>query len=307
MAGREGRGTANMVEKLKDRVARGEHYEAHQIYRTLYARYLATNKGQDALELVTSGATELFKAKEFTSGGDLALLVLDYYNKIQVPVTTESLDRLVGVFELFSEDIAIRKKFMKEALRWSSKYGPNTRGAPELHQAFARKLWKEGSYSLSQGHFLHAGEAAVSDFTAMLIEWSTKGYSSEVDLFLARAILQYLCLEDLKNANALFSLFVTSHPKIADSHAHSPLVNFLRFLLLTVQRDAAPLFRMLRAKYRDALARDPTFEQYVTKIGELFFNERPPQQGGLGNMMSLFQNMFGGGFADDDDDGQDLD
>lgn len=77
---------------------------------------------------------------------------------------------------------------------------------------------------------------------------------------------RYLCLGNLKDANIVYDEFIRLHG--SQLHA-SPLLNFLRFLLLTLERDAFPLFDVLRKKYRPSIERDPQFSQVwrtITKI-----------------------------------------
>ena len=41
----------------------------------------------------------------------------------------------------------------------------------------------------------------------------------------------------------------------------TPLLHFVDFLLQTLQRDALPLFNLLRSKYKPSLDRDPNFQK----------------------------------------------
>ena len=76
----------------------------------------------------------------------------------------------------------------------------------------------------------------------------------------------------------------------------TPLAHFLRFLLLTLERDARPLFEALCDKYRRALSRDPEFGSYMVAIGSRFFGIAPPNSAAnsmLSNLMSMLKD--GGG------------
>ena len=125
----------------------------------------------------------------------------------------------------------------------------------------------------------------------MLWEWSCKGYKSERDLFITRAVLQLLSLENLRDANAVFEAF---NDKLAKKKVvlDSPLMNFTRFLLLTCERDAQPLFLMLQQKYAPSLARDESFSTYMTYIGQKFFGIQPPPS--MAGMLQNMMGMFGG-------------
>ena len=86
----------------------------------------------------------------------------------------------------------------------------------------------------------------------MLVEFHlTRGYSSELDLFIAQTVLQYLCLKKSIAASTAFLVsivhinfpitayrqaYTTEHPRIGSGPPYSnPLLNFIWFLLLSIQ------------------------------------------------------------------------
>lgn len=73
---------------------------------------------------------------------------------------------------------------------------------------------------------------------AMLVELhNLKGYPSEIDLFIAQAVLQYLCLQNKKTAAVAFSSYTTQHPNIKTGPPYLlPLLNFIWFLLKAIER-----------------------------------------------------------------------
>ena len=144
-----------------------------------------------------------------------------------------------------------------------------------------------------------ATQLAISaDF---LVTWASTGYGTESDLFLARAVLQLLCLGNLRAANVVRERFISRFSDGTGVRARkidSPLANFIRFVLLTLevrayiysicrlchcgarvprlhfpfrctslQRDARPLYETLLVKYAASLARDPSFKDYTLSIG----------------------------------------
>ncbi len=58
-------------------------------------------------------------------------------------------------------------------------------------------------------------------------------------------------------------------------------------VLKTTEREAAPLFQMLRSKYAPSLARDSSFELYLNKIGEVYFDLKAPQ-----SMMNVITGLL---------------
>lgn len=74
----------------------------------------------------------------------------------------------------------------------------------------------------------------------MLIELHvTKGFKSEIDLFIAQAILQLLCLRNIQMATETFDKYTAKHPTIKNNKGPPyilPLLNFLWFLLRAVEQ-----------------------------------------------------------------------
>lgn len=167
--------------------------------------------------------------------------------------------------------------FLRAAIRWTKgcleKETPGgiTGDAAEaaiaqLHASTARACVSGGPefFPDAQRHFLEA--RAPGEFAALLLAWAgEQGYAGERDLFLARAVLQLLCLGSMRDANELRDAFLASTP------LDTPLAHFTRFLLLTLERDARPLFTMLCDKYAKALERDPSLKPYLTTIGARYY------------------------------------
>lgn len=60
-------------------------------------------------------------------------------------------------------------------------------------QKIAEVYWQEKKYAAAHKHFLHSSDGSA--YANMLIELhTTKGLKSEIDLFIAQAVLQFLCL-----------------------------------------------------------------------------------------------------------------
>lgn len=75
------RGVARVLAKLESSIEAGNYYEAHQMYRTLYFRYLSQQKYEELLDLLYQGALTLLSHEQNTSGADLGLLLVDTLEK----------------------------------------------------------------------------------------------------------------------------------------------------------------------------------------------------------------------------------
>uniref|UniRef100_A0AAQ4P7J0 Golgi to ER traffic protein 4 homolog n=1 Tax=Gasterosteus aculeatus aculeatus TaxID=481459 RepID=A0AAQ4P7J0_GASAC len=228
------RGGVQRVEgKLRASVEKGDYYEAHQMYRTLFFRYMSQAKHAEARELMHNGALLFFSYNQQNSAADLSMLVLEVLEKSETKVEDEILESLAKLFSRMDQNSPERVAFVSRALKWSTG-GPGKLGHPKLHQLLAVTLWKEQNYSESRYHFLHStdGEGCAQ----MLVEYSTsRGFRSEVDMFVAQAVLQFLCLKNKNGASVVFSTYTEKHPSIEKGPPFvQPLLNFIWFLLLAV-------------------------------------------------------------------------
>ncbi|CAG0880909.1 unnamed protein product, partial [Darwinula stevensoni] len=175
-------------------------------------------------------------------------------------------------------DNAERHKYLVAAIRWSSKGSSQGQlGHPLLHQAFANNLWREKNYAGSRYHFLHSGDG--EGCASMLIEYHMReGYPSEVDLFIAQTVFQYLCLRNKCVAHSVFFCYTLKHPDIKSKPPFIfPLLNFLWLLLMAIEGGRLTVFSILCDKYKPSLCREPLYLEYLDRIGQIFFGLPPPR------------------------------
>lgn len=305
MAARRSGGVQRVLDKLEASVTAGNFYEAHQMYRTLYFRYLMQEKYKELLDLLYSGSRLLLQNKQLTSGADLCNLFVDVLGKSSEPVSEEYLQKLSELYGLIGPNIPERDTFLSNALRWSTKGSPELKtGHPQLHRTVAQISWREKNYVVARYHFLHSNDG--SSFAMMLVEIHTgQGYPNEVDLFITQVVLQYLCLQNKATAFDAFHCYTAKHPHIKSGPPYlEPLLNFIWFLLKAVESGKLPVFTLLCKKYKPSIDRDPTYRFYLNKIAQIFFGlppQRPRNQGLLGNLMQLFNETH-----DSDSDEEEL-
>ncbi|XP_015908395.1 Golgi to ER traffic protein 4 homolog [Parasteatoda tepidariorum] len=289
-----GCGTERVMKKLQINMELGQYYEAHQMYRTLYFRYLSQKKYEELTTLLYEGSVLFFTHRQHNSGADLAILLINVLNESEVAVCDEYMEKLATLFSMMLPDSPERSNFLTTALKWSSKNScTDSFGHPNLHKLIANALWKEKNYQQSRYHFIHSSDG--QGCATMLIEYHiTKGYPNEVDLFIAQTVFQYLCLKNKTTASTAFQAYTGMHPAVTSGFPFLlPLLNFLSFLLQAIERGKLVYFRTLCEQYQPSLKRDPTYSEYVDRIGQLFFGLSPPpkQQGIFGN---LIQSLFEG-------------
>uniref|UniRef100_T1JH00 RRM domain-containing protein n=1 Tax=Strigamia maritima TaxID=126957 RepID=T1JH00_STRMM len=295
-----------VMKKLKTCVAEGNLYEAHQLYRMLYFRGGSIpDCYAELMDTLHDGSLRLLCENHKESGADVAALLVDILIKSNTVATEEIIEKLVRLYKLMNPDSPERSNFIHSALKWSNKLAPEyISGHPKLHESIALILWKEKNYPLARYHFLHSTDA--DGCASMLIDYHTsKGYSNEVDLFIAQAVFQYLCLRNKTTATLVFASYTEKHPDIDRGPPYFfPLLNFLWFLLRVVEcgksRDA---FSVLCQQYQPTLSRDPTYNEYLERIGHLFFGLPPAKKKSAGVLSDLLQTFLGNRDSDDESDG----
>ncbi|XP_063073180.1 Golgi to ER traffic protein 4 homolog [Engraulis encrasicolus] len=298
------RGGVQRVEgKLRASVERGDYYEAHQMYRTLFFRYMSQSKYAEARELTYNGALLFFSHHQLNSAADLSMLVLESLEKSEIEVQDEILEHLVKLYSVMDAKSPERVAFVSRALKWSTG-GSGKPGSPRLHQLLALTLWKEQNYSESRYHFLRSADG--EGCALMLVEYSaTLGYRSEVDMFVAQAVLQFLCLKNKPSALMVFSTYTEKHPSIQNGPPFpQPLLNFIWFLLLAVDGGKLTVFTVLCEQYQPSLKRDPMYNEYLDRIGQLFFGVPPKQSSSYGGLLgNLLSSLMGSG---EDEEGEEV-
>nr|CAI5850683.1 unnamed protein product [Callosobruchus analis] len=322
------RGISRVLEKLEKSVKDGNFYEAHQMYRTLYFRYLGQKKYKELKDMLYNGSLLFLEHDQQLSGADLAILLVDALEK------SEENDYMTKL----SASTPERDTFLAHAIRWSSK--GSTHGHPTLHRvisvfntmvvyklnrnccslSIALVYWEEKNYAQARHHFIYSQDG--KSCAKLLIEFHmTQGFKGEADLFVAQAVLQYLCLKNKNTANQTFASYTEQHPRIRRSGPPYlfPLLNFIWFCFrllrgnsqIFISISAQPFlkiiqkiqtFAVLCEQYEPSIKRDPCYVQYLDKIGQIFFGVQPPRQERSGGLFGNFFESFLGSLDDDSDE-----
>nr|POE58463.1 golgi to er traffic protein 4 like [Quercus suber] len=108
-------------------------------------------------------------------------------------------------------------------------------------------------------HFVRGN--SPKKFASVLVNFMGKCYPDEDDLAIARAILMFLAMGNLRDANYLMDETKKQLESNQLDFPQSDLIQFIIYLLQTLQRDALPLFNMLRASYKTSIEREPAFNE----------------------------------------------
>lgn len=73
---------------------------------------------------------------------------------------------------------------------WSASHGKNKQGEPLLYNLLGKLFYKHKNYGKAQKYYIRGTE--IDEFVSMLTEYASSVLPSEVDLIIARAVLQFI-------------------------------------------------------------------------------------------------------------------
>ncbi|XP_057735274.1 protein GET4 [Arachis stenosperma] len=300
------------IEKLEKVINEGNCYGAQQMYKSISARYVSAQRYSEALDILHSGACLQLTHGQVTCGAELASMYVETLVKGKIPYDEKTLDLVKKIYQAFprvplpqhlwdvddvqqlSEDIGTAKarvegcsSFLKAAIRWSAEYGADSNGSPELHIMLAEYIYSESpeaDIGKVTYHFTRGNDP--KKFASTLVNFLGKCYPGEDDLAIARAVLRYLCQGNLRDANLLVEEVKTQIESTEIEFPKSELMQFITYLLQTMERDALPLFNMLRVNYKSSIDREPAFHEMLDDIAEKFFGVQRR------NPMGMFGDIF---------------
>ncbi|KAL9263578.1 GET4-like protein [Drosera capensis] len=247
---------------------------------------------------------------EVTCGAELAVLFVETLVKGKVPYS-----RLRKIYEVFpriavpehleddndmqklSEALGAAKtrvegcsSFVKSAIRWSIDSGADKNGSPELHNMLAQYIYSESPEpDMTKVSYHFARGINPKLFSSTLIDFMGKCYPGEDDLAIARAVLMYLSQGNLRDADYIMDEFKKKMDSEELDFSESELIQFIVYLLQTLERDALPLFRILRQSFKSSTDRDPAFNELLDEIAEKFYgvHRKNPLQGMFGDIFKM--------------------
>lgn len=288
--------------------------------------------GHDVANLYVESAAKFFQQRLDSAmkdeEKDLLRSKLTYQNEIfHASHGTEDKDVSYNIARLMVElPENEREKFVAETMRLLTS---NIFNKQLLHLILARAYYHTLTNHVSaRYHFLHsANEDNAIEIANLLIDFHQRfGNKAEAELFIAQFTLQYLCLQNpisstssiqstgnrttrdsiRKTAETTLLRYRTRHPQLQGQLPTTtyPLLNFLNFItsLLDSDKDESRTFKALCDTYKPAWSRDPSYQSYLSRIGELYFglvdqSRHQQQQGVFFNniLMTLLDSSDGDG------------
>jgi len=304
----ESRGVTKLLAKIKDSMAEKKYYEAHQMFRTIYFRYSKQEKFLELADLLLDGADKLINAKQYQSGSDLSLLLIEVLQKCKFSDADfeKWIIHVACLIDKIESNVVERESLIVRAVKWSCEGNKKNQnqGHPLLHKLIANTMTKEQNYEQARYHYLLSKDGVGC--AKILIQLSAKAYNSEVDMVIVQVVFNLLVLKEKDTALVTFNTYTTLHPYIKTTQPpyRTPLLNFLYFLLNIIDEPKLQCFKTLCELYKTALSRDPAYEKQLQQIGVSYFGDRTPsrpaQNGIFGDLFSqLFQELEGD--SEDDD------
>ena len=181
--------------------------------------------------------------------------------------------------------------FLLSAIKWTAKQGRYPHGNPDLNHAAAKVYLRQGDFYKTCLRYVFARQP--EEFASFLFARAKMGYAGEYDLFLGKAVLHLLAVENVNDASRVMEQY-TSLCKSEVRYKETPLINMLKLLVETVYRGkkARPLFELLQKRYQKSIDRDPVFQSCMGRIGFNYFGIPMPKAGGV---LGMLESLMGGG------------
>ncbi|XP_075256097.1 Golgi to ER traffic protein 4 homolog [Convolutriloba macropyga] len=286
--------------KFKTHVEAGNFYEAHQLCNTLLFRYSNSENYPDAFELITYSANIFIDHAVFHSTFDLLNQYVNLASKASEFGNHERMIEFKSILGRLSEQADDRISVINLAVK-KSKTQKLPRGNPVLHLYLAKMYEEEFQLQKARYHYIFSSDPKKC--ALFCIKLSHAGLQTEVSLFAAQAILQYLVIEEVEYAKTFLDFYVQCHPKIQTKNIpfDFPLLNCCYFLLVHIPNGKLDNYLRLTSAYEKSLKRDQSFAPCLEKIGVKYFGLSVPKPSGGGGLMGLLDSLFetmGDGDAD---------
>ncbi len=254
----------------------GELYGGLQQLKT--QRIRAQKKGDYGRALAAAGEGSLLMLeKRQTSGG--ADLGKEYVEVLsEVPEDTVEFDTLIKIAKSFPTDVDPAPHDERSFLRVALEAFPDV---PELHLQQARLDRRLGEFKKASAAYLSA-RSGTEHGEMLARDWAPTGRDGSLETLALRTVLQYLCMENLKDARDVLTAVGIDE--------NSRVYHVCDFLVLTLERDALPLFEKLT---KDAYASElKGLESLVDRIAFVYYGVPEPEKGGS-FMQKMMQQMMG--------------
>ncbi len=279
---------------LSEMVKRGADgaYEALQLYRSRAIRYKSKNEFDEAIKVTSDGTICLLQHGYDNAGAELGELFVELLTELERPLTDETREVIFQIDGTFPQNsFAHRIEFLKACIKWSVTVGSRELGDPKLHTRLADTLWANNQDKKTVAYHFAAGESPSLYSQKIFSASPLPGVEVRAQQ-LTLGVVNFLALENLRDANDLFTAYKKAESALGNNDAELEkvdLVKFCDYLLQTCRRDAAPLFKTLVNSYASQLDFDESVPTLLMgPIALRFFGIKPK----VNPMMTMLQSMM---------------
>ncbi|OII72982.1 uncharacterized protein cubi_02213 [Cryptosporidium ubiquitum] len=286
---------------VKSRLEKGDSYDAYQLLISRLSRFNPSDSVEFGLE----------KAKYFDEYGfneiacHVCTSMIKKAREEKLKITNSQFNSIMYI--LSSGSFCNEKgKLLNDTLLWCKDHeNDNIDYIYKLHVWASNYYFVHKNFSKAQLYVILTENPEL--FANILIEWSKKGYQSEKDIFLLRAVLILLSLKKTQFAHDLLDRYCQllnenndssfsspySSNSTPDSNIPSAPIQMAFFVIsaceLTDKKTAMHFFDIIKNKYALLIRRDPSFTRIIDKIDQIYFNR---QKNASFNMLSNLLSMF---------------
>lgn len=307
------------IARFQQKIDNKDFYEAHQTLRTITNRYVKSSHYPEAIDLLYQGLSILATNKEYGSASDLILYLIQVYREAGVKCSndTDSKDykyKLIELITLLPDADPSLGDVAKNALAWSIDTSGSKFGDSDLHHSFGVKFLNavpaqtsdEDKYKLftvAELHLILGTYQSVPVYVDYLFSWFENAGKADPGEFIARAVVNYAYLKNMKFANSALDRFLSKYVASASEKFqksdtlyqfdHLELLNFVQLLLATLSKtNAGDKFLKLYQHYQQPL-KAAGLAPLVEYLGRFYFNLNLGTPQGGNNMLA---NLMGGLF-----------
>jgi hypothetical protein len=294
-------------------------YEALQLAQSQVRKCVKAGDGKLSFDIASDAIIKLLHNTYIGMASQLANEMVDALTETQTASSQEILSKVEMIDAVYKaaldeknsqSDVPAEEMdrlrrahatWLKKMIKYSSDFGSVRLGDNSLHLTAAHASWDVGDREDAILHYALAEEPLIIADRLMSLPPNPTDApifpAALRDALLSRAVLTFLSLENMRDANTLVRAFIekdtTRNAKqLADAYLDKEKkqpthVTFCSALLRICETEATALYQWLLRSFAKELNLYPDLQPYTTKIGRIYFGIEPPP-----SMMSMMENMM---------------
>lgn len=304
------------IARFQERIDNKDYYEAHQTLRTITNRYVRAKQYDLAIGILQQGASILATSGEYGLASDLIAYLIQVYVEAGIKCSGVGAEkeyrlRLIELVTLLPDSELSLPDLAKSALAWSQE-NTSKFGDASLHHAFGVKFLKavdsqkseddkQKMFAVAELHLVLGTYESLPVYVDYLLDWYEASGAADSGVFVARAVINYAYLKNIKFVHSAVARAVervaatAKHEKVEQmcEFEAQPVLNFLQLLAATLGKsNAGDEFMKLYQHYGSEL-RAAELAAPVEYLGRFYFGLNLGSTQGNNNMLaSLMSGLF---------------